>query len=632
MGVTPANRPAPSAAGTLAKTPLVHLLLYALERRLGGTIELAAPPPDTVTVALLFVSGQPAKVRTSAPAPYLGRVLLELGHLTDDQLTHSLADLAKAKSSGPALHGQLLLSQGALDAAKLEAGLREQLARKLRLVASLPPETAYAYFDRFDGLRGWGSDEPQGVDPLPMLWTMLLENPPWTHVHAGLARVAQAPLKLARTADLGRLALDKESRAAAELLAVRPMPARELMAVSGLPETRAQILAYLLLVTKQVDVLRTPRTAPPPPAEESRASYPSMPSPFPKPLHSTPSPFPKPASVPPPAMPAGPLRTMSPFPSSPVRPSPIPSASQLSSPSPNPVAGLQESASAPGHRGRPPSPPPDLSPELTARWQEIVDRASTIDRADYFMMLDLPRDATQSDVESAFFGLAKKWHPDRLPADLAPVRDACSRVFGRMSEAHSTLMDGDKRVRYMRLVADGSGSPEMQETVAKVVEAAQSFQKAEVCFKRVDYVQAEDWCRKAVRADPTQPDYHAMLAWLIALKPASQSPEKTNECIRMLDRAIKMSDKCEKAYYWRGALYKRLGRSSRAIQDFKVAADLNPRNIDAAREVRLHEMRGGGRGSSKPPQGSSNRPSPLPPRPDDLAKPSGLFGRLFKKP
>jgi curved DNA-binding protein CbpA len=628
MGDTPANRPAPAAAGTLARTPLVHLLLYALERKLAGTIELAAPPPTTATAVLVFVAGQPAKVRTTAQAVHLGRVLLEMGCLTEDQLARSLADLATAKAAGPALHGQILLSQGTLDAGKLDAGLREQLARKLRQVASMPPETAYAYFDRFDALRGWGPDEQRGFDPLPLLWTMLRDSPPWDHVNAGLGRVALSPLKLARTADLGRLGLGKRERATAELLGVRPMPVGELVGVSGLAEKEAQLLTYLLLVTKQVDVLRAPRTTLHPPAAPSGTSSPSLPSLFPKPAASTsPSPFPQSPSLPPtPLLDAS--RRLSPFPSPSPRPSPIPSPSQAPSPSPGVVA--RKSAS-PGQRVRPPQPPPGLSPALTERWQEIIDRASTIDRADYFMMLDLPRDATLENVESAFFELAKKWHPDRLPTELAAVRDACSRVFSRMSEAHSTLADGEKRTRYMRLLADGTGSPEMQETVAKVVGAATHFQKAEVCFKRTDYVQAEEWCRKAVQADPTQPDYQALLAWLTALKPEYQSLEKTNECIQMLDRAIALSDKCERGYFWRGALYKRLGRGARAIRDFRRAAELNPRNIDAAREVRLHQMRGG-RSSSKPPQASSTRPSPLPPKSDEAAKPGGIFGRLFKKP
>lgn len=268
---------------------------------------------------------------------------------------------------------------------------------------------------------------------------------------------------------------------------------------------------------------------------------------------------------------------------------------------------------------------------MKERWEEILDRAATIDRADYFSMLDLARDATPDEAESSFLALAKRWHPDRLPPDLGPVRDACSRVFGRMSEARATLVNSEHRSRYMQLLAEGSGSPEMQESVAKVIEAATNFQKAEVCFRRHDYMQAEALCRKAVEADATQPDYHALLAWLIALKPENQSPEKTRASIQMLDRAIAMSEKCEKAHFWRGMLFKRLGRADVAVRDFKRAAELNPRNIDAAREVRLYRMRGGRRTSNPPPPTPTpgSDPPPKPDKPDENR--SGIFGRLFKK-
>jgi tetratricopeptide (TPR) repeat protein len=244
-------------------------------------------------------------------------------------------------------------------------------------------------------------------------------------------------------------------------------------------------------------------------------------------------------------------------------------------------------------------------------------------------MLDIARDATQDEVESAFFALAKRWHPDRLPPELASVSDACSRVFGRISEAHGTLTDEGQRATYMRLLIDGSGSPETQATVAKVIEAAKNFQKAEVCLRRNDFPQAETFCRKALDDDATQPDYLAMLAWLVALKEENQTPERTMESIQMLERAIAMNDACERAYFWRGMLNKRLGKNEVAVRDFRRAFDLNPRNIDAGREVRLYHMRGGRRSSKPPPKRTSSSMSM--PKAEDPAKP-GLLGRFFKKP
>jgi tetratricopeptide (TPR) repeat protein len=572
MGDPSTNRPTPTASGTLAKTPLVHLLLYAMDKKLTGTLEVFAP--DKRSVIVLFAKGEPSKVRTGEPVAYLGQVMHELGYLDQDALNRSLAELSKRKGTGTQLHGALLLEMGLIDQGKLRAALADQIGRKLRYAAAMPADSPYAYYDDFDALKGWGGTDSGGVDPIPFLWGMVREYTPWEQVNATLGKVAASPLRLARSADVARLGLAHEESAAAELLRLRPLRWGEVAKLGTLNERTAQLLCYLLLITRQVDVL--PAVEESGPASGGRASNPPPIS-----MHSR-APAPRPSAIP-------------------VPPKTVP-----------------------------PPPPPALSAELVARWKEIVDRAATIDRADYFMMLDLPRDASHEDIQNAFFALAKRWHPDRLPPELALVRGACSRVFARMSEAHNTLADEEQRARYMKLLAEGSGSPEMQETVAKVIDAAQNFQKAEVFLKRNDLGQAETYCRQALDADATQPDYLAMFAWLEALKPEHQSAEKTMESIKMLDRAVSMSERCEKALYWRGMLYKRIGKTDMATRDFKRVVDLNPRNIDAAREVRLHQMRGG-RASTPPPPPA--HPSPTPPKPRaEQAPQKGIFGRLFKKP
>ena len=502
-----ANRPAAAATGSLGKTPWLHLLVYALGKKLSGTIELSAP--DGSGAAVLFAGGEPVRARTSARG----------------------------------LQGKH--SEG------------EDLGRKLRQIGAMPVSTEYAYYAGFDAL---GGGPGKGVDPIPLLWDVLREHPPADHVVAGIARLGHSGVRLNPSADTKRLALPSAEALAVERLRGQSFTPSGLAAAAGLDEGIAQLLVYLLLLTKQVDIVA--------PSDPGATRVPAPPPSVPRP---------KPAS----------------------------------------------SASLPAI-----APPPTLATDLAQRWREVLDRATSIDRADYFSMLDVARDATRDQVESAYFSLAKRWHPDRLPPELAPVKDACARVFARMSEAQATLVDDEKRKQYMRLLADGSGTPETQETVAKVVEAATNFQKAEVFFKRGDLVQAEVFCRKAVEADPTQADYHAFFAWLVALKAENQSAEKTTECIAMLDRAIAISNRCERAHFWRGTLNKRLGRNDLAFVDFRRAVELNPRNIDAAREVRLHQMRTGQlSGSMAPPPQST----PSPRGPEDAARPS-LLNWIFKPP
>jgi tetratricopeptide (TPR) repeat protein len=560
-------RPAPTANGELSKTPLVHLLVYALDKRLTGSIELLTT--DKRTAAIVFANGEPTKVRTSEPIAYLGRVMLELGFVTEEELSRSLAELAKAKASGQKLHGEVLVAMGVVKEAQVALALREQIGRKLRHIAGLPPDTKYGYYDAHDSLPGWGREPSRGVDPFPVLWGMLREFPPWDHVNAALGRIVASPLRMRAGVDGKRLGLEAEELAAIDLLRTKPQRVSDIARAARLNERNAQLLAYLLLATKQVEVLPPDRSAP--------------------------------------------------------KPSDRPSSSRLPSSRPSRPGGSKRQ----GASLKVPTPQ-GISLEMATRWREILERAQTIDRADYFSMLDLARDATRDEVESTFVALAKRWHPDRLPPELAGAREACARVFSRMSEARAALVDDDARAKYMKLLQEGSGSPETQETVANIVDAATSFQKAEVCFKRNDLVQAEKLCRRALDLDPTQPDYHALLAWLVAMKPESQSREKTLECIKMLDKAISLNSRCEKAYFWRGMLNKRLGKTDVALKDFRRVADMNPRNIDAVREVRLHTMRAGGRGSTPPPP-PTKRDSPPPPRATDDKKTSGILGRLFKK-
>jgi curved DNA-binding protein CbpA len=220
----------------------------------------------------------------------------------------------------------------------------------------------------------------------------------------------------------------------------------------------------------------------------------------------------------------------------------------------------------------------------------------------------------------AFFALAKTWHPDRVPAAISEVKEPCARVFARLSEAHQTLSDTQKRGQYLTLLQQGTGGDDSQAEILRVVESSTNFQKAEIFLKRNDFVQAEEYCRKAISGDQKQADYHALLAWLLAMKPEGQSPAATEALIEDLTRAIAMNKMCERAHFYRGMLFKRLRRDDRAVRDFRRSFELIPRNIDAQREVRIFEMRRG----SVPAPGAPKKPGK-----DD--EKNGLFGRLFKK-
>ncbi len=248
-----------------------------------------------------------------------------------------------------------------------------------------------------------------------------------------------------------------------------------------------------------------------------------------------------------------------------------------------------------------------------------------IDGEDYYEMLGITTDVTVEQVKTAYFTLAKSWHPDRLPAELLDVKPLVARVFARFSEAYQTLMDPVKSKDYAELIKSGGGSPDDQEQVARVVDAALEFQKAEILLKKNDIVGAEQLASRAVQADPDQPEYLTLLVWIRAMRRGDppelregQTSSHYDDLIKQLDGILAKEKEFERALYYRGVLLKRSGRLERAIRDFRLSAELNPKNLDAVREVRLYEMRnrgGGGKGGKGGKGGEQD----------------GLFGKFFKR-
>lgn len=648
--------PPPTAQGLFAKTPFPHLLVYALEQRLSGSFELHVGSDRAAT--LLVVEGFPAKVCTEERVHTLGDVMLELGLATSEQVAAARARVDQA----PALLGQALLEAGVAPAA-LEGGLHAQMDRKIEHLFALPPETAFAYYDGFDALAAYGGP-PLPHDPFAVLWRGVRQSPSWEHVDATLRRVGGLAVRIAPRAELDRFQFARAEAAAIELLQQRAMRVVDVAASKVVGPSLAQLLVYCLVITKQVDLVE-PGSARPPALKVPLAGPPSQqvarvqlqarpvqrvpmvveeltqPTPgdprFSSPMpgaavapvdvavgpHAPPPAFSESEGAPPAAGSSADIGAMIHATIQSSMPPPAPSSVPALEP-PEPIAP----ATAPpvtSPSGQMPAVPAPLTLEQNALKAKILERAAAISAQDYFQMLGLDREASIETVQKTFLQLAKVWHPDRLPAALFDVKDAATKIFAHLTEAHATLTDPQRRQGYMTLLKDGGATPDDQAKIQAVLEAATEFQKAEFLLKRNDVDKAYELVSRARSLDPEQADYLALLTWLEAQRPEWLGREKTLEKIAVLDRCVKMNPHCHRALFWRGMLYKRIDEPRKAVADFRRVSDLDPRNLDAQREVRLYNMRGG----TKPPPAlapQSTRPS-KPPQPEKL----GLFGKLFKK-
>ncbi|HEY6080124.1 MAG TPA: DnaJ domain-containing protein [Polyangiaceae bacterium] len=601
-----------TATGNLQATPFGHLLVYLLDRGMTGSLVLEEA--DGSKHAIWFDAGAPAKVKTATPVTYLGQVLVEQRVITREVYELSLRGALHTRR----LHGEVLLETAAIDQRLLRDALREQLARQVLWLFRLAPTTLYGYYDQVNLLERWGAPEGLRVRPLALIWRGLRRHASPAEIESVTARLGQRPIELHVDAPIRRFRFESSEQSLIDVLRAKPQSLASLIASGLATPDEVKRLVYALVILRQLE-LGVPGAEPVgvdeapsssrmpiapagrvmlPERDNARGSIPDIEHVVPRASseHGAATPVP-------------------------IGPSSTPAPAKLSVPA-APRASLK-----PGVVAMPPGTVPSSgTAELRLELEAIFERLG----GTHYEVLGVPKDATVNVIQNVFFSLAKKWHPDRLRSELADVKAQATRVFARVSEASQVLSDPSSRQEYDQSLSHGLNADEAEQ-VHKVLKATSAFQKAEVLLKRGNLALAEKEALIAFENDPTQADHVAIHVWIQAQKPGVDLGLLTVE----LEKAVKAEPNNLRVRWYRGQLFKRLGRVREALHDFRFIVERDPRHTDAHREVRLYAMRRGSRPPSKPPDGKSLRPAAPDSQGSSKNSPSskpGLLNKLFKKP
>lgn len=539
------------ARGTLGKTPLADFLVKALDGGLEGTLILQRPGGRKN--AVLFVKGAPAKARLAEPSPYLGDVLVDR-ELISQSVAASTRKRAEANKRS---HGEVLLEEGHLDQTGLYLGLREQLNRQVLSLCDLPPETIFGLY-KANYLAKWGPTGQWRVKPLPMVWRALVDHLPDQRREAVLNHVQGHVFRMRTEAPVARYHMTPEERGVVDVLRAKPQNLEDLeKSGAGQPDTVRRVCCALLL-TRQLEGFAQ---------DKEPVGYREPPE--------------SPQSVTPPS-PGERRRTTT-----------APRASRIPG-GPASIAPAQRASQ------KPEAPAEADHTELRAE----IEAYDADPPATFYDLLAIPQEADSGAVQRAFFGLARRWHPDKLPEELADLRAIANKAFSRMAEAHQVLTDPVRRQEYDERLNEAPDDE--QEKVAAILEAASAFQKAEVLMKKKDLRGALQEAEFALETDPEQADYKALCAWIRACTKETDLAEE----IAHLGEALESDPNNVKALWYRGQLLKKSGKSLTAMRDFKNILKIKPNHVEAKRELRVYQMRK---------------------RSDQQRTNSGFFGRLLKK-
>jgi curved DNA-binding protein CbpA len=547
----------PTAIGNLAQTPFCELLVYALSRSLSGSLVLECP--DRSKHALLFQVGVAVKARVDVAELRLGALLEARGSID------ATARAAAEADPSTQLFGQRLLAAGVLAPEDLQQALDEQLSEQIAWLARAPSATAFAYFADVDLLAQWG-DEHRKLDPLAVIWHAIQVNPPKERIALACQGLSGKVLRLHPSSRIGRFGLGARERPVLDVLRMKPQTLAELAATGLLDRDALERLLYGLTLTRHLDTGELPLGV------------------------------------------TGQTRQVA--------------AQRAPRRAPSSAGQVAAAARAAPAAGEPEAPNDEraLRRELaqTGRFatrEEIESKHRQLEQLDYYEMLDLERSASPEQISGAFTSLVRRWHPDRLSPELSDLKEVSMRVFARMTEAHRTLAQAASRADYDRSLGIGieSGDSE-QAQVERVLRAAESFQKAEILMRKRDLEGAERLAALAVAGDKDQPEYAALYAWIRARKAGASERDIATSLDVLKGAVAKQMNNVKMRYYYAGVL-KLAGHDSAALREFKFVADNDPSNLDAARELRLAEMRR--------PHGGQEK--------DGASGDGGLFGRFFKR-
>lgn len=544
--------------GTLAELPLAELFVRLDRIGFSGTLEVTASHRRNLVV---LDAGRAAKVQLAVPIETLGRLLVEQG-LVEAPMVESTA--ARQAAAGGRL-GDLLVAAGAVDRASVDQMLVEQVHRRL-LRLFLLPEADWRLTPGTDLLAERGA-APQSLDLLGVLAEGVRGSHSTDALEARMLEVlAGRSASVVVGPDLERLRLTPQEQSACRYLARGTWGTTVFRAVP--PEHRHTLLvaAYCLHVTGQIRYSAAPArasVAPPQPA----AWTPSL----------APPPAPPPVSTPPP-----------PGPPRPASAPPVPPEGDVAA---APVAGATEDQD----QGR-----------------ELLDLYRHLEERTFYEILGVPRDATPDVLKAAYLERVKRCHPDRaVRLGLGEHRDKLEAVLLRVREAFETLSDPEARAKYdARLDGGVETTPEqVGEMVDRALAAERAYQLAVMLERQHRLDEAQKQAEEALRLQPEQGEFLCMSLWLEACRrPARAS---VDDLVPRMTEAAARVPMHERAQMQTARLLQRAGRATEALDYFHRVLRRNPQNVEAAREVRLAEMR---QSKQQPP-----------------ASGGGLFGRLFGK-
>lgn len=226
---------------------------------------------------------------------------------------------------------------------------------------------------------------------------------------------------------------------------------------------------------------------------------------------------------------------------------------------------------------------------------ERVEQAAT-----YYDVLDVPNEAFAEHIKRAYYGIARKYHPDRFRGMAeTPMHSRLESAFARITQAYETLMDVSRRRAYDSKVAAREKATNLARSAPKAAdlrpagnqedrsevsssEARQTediFTEGFAALQQGQINMALSLLAAAAREVPNEARYRAYYGRALATQERTRRTAESE-----LQAAVRLDPKNAGYRMMLAELYRDLGFSRRALSEAERALALD-RGNQAAREL-----------------------------------------------
>lgn len=233
----------------------------------------------------------------------------------------------------------------------------------------------------------------------------------------------------------------------------------------------------------------------------------------------------------------------------------------------------------------------DVQALITARL-ELLERG-----ADHFQLLGVGQEAPPEQIRTAYFGLARQLHPDRLASlGISDEQRQAQRLFAEVNTAFAVLSDAGRRSDYLNVLRRGGEAAirkeqaHAEQLAMRILESEEAFRKGEAAMRRDQMTTAVRELERAVELHPDEADYHAALAWARFCS-APDKMQASTTTRRALEAAIAKAPRAISARFYLGRVERMLGKDEDALRHFRLVLEREPHHQEATSEVRVIEAR-----------------------------------------